>query len=422
MATQPTKARDAAEAALSAVEEALKLDFGGPDESVPPAPPPLTATAPLAQSVPPPAPGIDAQRERAFTEDLTMAPRTPTAPTGPTGRPVSKSDRAARGADLGVPKSVREPAPPRDLDVPVAGRDASAAPSPRAAANDDRQAVGHLVSALNRRPSAVPFFVALALSILWIGGGIALAVNSGQGGIGALVDMSKNPFLAWMLAGIVLPPVFFWVFALMIWRSQEMRIAARSIADVALRLAEPETNAAEAVASIGQAIRREMNALGDGLDRAVGRASELEVLVHNEVASLTRAYSENELKVRGLIEELVNQREAIVNNSERVRSLLLSSHTTLAGDLDATRQKIFETVDEASERMTSSLASKGAEVTAEIDRSTNEILKSFTDVGSDVAERIQVTGQIVSDTLAIEGGKISERMSENAKALVEGVS
>ena len=48
--------------------------------------------------------------------------------------------------------------------------------------------------------------------------------------------------------------------------------------------------------SVGQAIRREVAAMGDGVERALARAGELETLVHNEVASLERAYSDNELR------------------------------------------------------------------------------------------------------------------------------
>jgi len=83
----------------------------------------------------------------------------------------------------------------------------------------------------------------------------------------------------------------------LIWRIQEMRYVARSMTQVALRLAEPETTAADAVVSVGQAIRREVAAMGDGIDRAMARASELEIMVHNEVSLLERSYSENELRI-----------------------------------------------------------------------------------------------------------------------------
>ncbi len=86
----------------------------------------------------------------------------------------------------------------------------------------------------------------------------------------------------------------------MIRRAQELRIIARSMTEAAMRLAEPETIARESIVSVGQAIRREVAAMGDGVERALARAAELEALVHNEVAALERAYNDNELRIRGL--------------------------------------------------------------------------------------------------------------------------
>ena len=61
-----------------------------------------------------------------------------------------------------------------------------------------------------------------------------------------------------------------------------------------------------------------MKATGDAISRALGRAGELEALVHNEVAALERSYTENENRIRNLINELASEREALANNSERV--------------------------------------------------------------------------------------------------------
>ena len=82
---------------------------------------------------------------------------------------------------------------------------------------------------------------------------------------------------------MVLPIVAFYVLAHLIRRAQEMRAVAESMAEVAMRLAQPETTASESVMSVGQAIRREVAAMGDGIERALARAAELESLVHNEV-------------------------------------------------------------------------------------------------------------------------------------------
>ncbi len=79
---------------------------------------------------------------------------------------------------------------------------------------------------------------------------------------------------------------------------------ASAMTEVAVRLAEPDKLAEQSVASLGQTIRRQVAAMNDAISRAIGRAGELETLVHNEVAALERSYSDNELRVRGLISEL----------------------------------------------------------------------------------------------------------------------
>ena len=62
--------------------------------------------------------------------------------------------------------------------------------------------------------------------------------------------------------------------------------------------------------------------MGDGVERALARAAELEALVHNEVSALERAYNDNEVRIRDLLTELSNQRETLVNQAEHVRNAL----------------------------------------------------------------------------------------------------
>ena len=69
----------------------------------------------------------------------------------------------------------------------------------------------------------------------------------------------------------LVPVLGFFAFAYMIRRGQEFRRAAASMTDIALRLSEPELHAAEGMVSVGQTIRREVAAMGDGIERAIAR-------------------------------------------------------------------------------------------------------------------------------------------------------
>ena len=112
-------------------------------------------------------------------------------------------------------------------------------------------------------------------------------------------------------------------------RSQEMKLVARAVGEVAMRLAQPENFSTDAVLSVSQAVRREVAAVGDGVERALARAGELETLVRSEISTLERAYSDNEIRIRSLIDELVTQRESIVTNAERVRGAITGAHQNL---------------------------------------------------------------------------------------------
>ena len=101
----------------------------------------------------------------------------------------------------------------------------------------------------------------------------ATATSSGCG------PKSASPALA-----AVGPILFIFALAVLARRAQELRASARSMTQVAMRLAEPEALATDQVVTLSQAIRREVASMGDGIERALARASELETLVRAEVS------------------------------------------------------------------------------------------------------------------------------------------
>ena len=95
-----------------------------------------------------------------------------------------------------------------------------------------------------------------------------------------------------------------------------------AMTEVAVRLAEPDRSAEQSAASLGQAVRRQVSFMNEAISRALGRAGELEALVHNEVAALEKSYRENEHKIKGLIQELVGERHALVSTTDKVSETL----------------------------------------------------------------------------------------------------
>src|SRR6476661_11094644 len=229
------------------------------------------------------------------------------------------------------------------------------------AANDDLPSIGGLIFALQQKPSKSPFLVALAVSLVWfvVGGFFAYGLISTQvAGPGGLSYLLSNPSALTAALTILVPIAIFWFLALLVWRAQELRLMASAMTEVAVRLAEPDKLAEQSVASLGQTIRRQVAAMNDAISRAIGRAGELEALVHNEVAALERSYGDNELRVRGLISELASERQALANNSERVSEALRGVGAQVSKDLTEASSDLDKRLAERGLQLTELLVSR----------------------------------------------------------------
>ena len=214
-------------------------------------------------------------------------------------------------------------------------------------ANDDRENVGAILQAMNARPaSRTPFILALVASLLWA----AICALYGYVSVWPWPRRPSrcccDPRPRYFLLAALAPIIFMFAFAALSRRLRELRQSARAISQVAVRLAEPETMAGEHVANLSQAIRRELTSMGDGVERALARAAELETRVRSEVSTLERSYSDNERKIRLLIAEMADQRELIVTSGTRVRDAIATAHDSIAQDLVTAGDNLSERLAE----------------------------------------------------------------------------
>jgi archaellum component FlaC len=279
------------------------------------------------------------------------------------------------------------------------------------AANDDQQSIGQVLQSLQRRPARASYLVAALFSGLWIVGCIALSwdylsnLHGAQGG-----DHSPLALVIGLGATALLPIVFFFGAAHMAWRAQELRLIAQSMAKVAMRLAEPEGAARDSIVTVGQAIRREVAAMGDGVERALARASELEALVQSEVAALERTYSDNEVRIRGLLQDLSNQRDTLVGQAEQVRSALNNVQIDLTQDLSTITDLVGEQVNEAAQRITQSLAEKGERITASLGQIGDNMVQELSDRGGDLLSRLEAASEETSRAITMASDRLSSNL------------
>src|SRR3984957_2760584 len=354
MANSPKKSKDPTEVALSAIQDALEMR----------APEPRAALA--AQREPGRAPA---------DEDLFDEP------------PRAARDAAPADEDL--------------FDEPAGGarsddRSVRAASSlaSNLAANDDRASIGQILQSLQRRPSRTPYVVAVLFSAAWIVCALGLAYGY-EGAFASLVAQggSAVPLLAGLIAGFFAPVVFFFVLAHMLARSQELRIISQSMAQVAVRLAEPETLARDSIVTVGQAVRREVAAMGDGVERALARAAELESLVNNEVTALERAYNDNELRIRTLLDGLASQRETLVGQAEQVRTAITNVHLDLSQDITSVSEAVADRVNEAAQRIARALAEKGEHITVALGHAGDSMIDALGGRGGALRARLERTSR-----------------------------
>ncbi len=368
---QKQTAHDAVSAAMSAIEDALNLSSD--EVRAEGTTPPVVTPAPATGQSPAPAKPL------------------PAAPGGLA--PPAKAAPALEPSETPLfPR--RQPLPPEEAK-PTLG-----AQTPPA--NDDRAAIGPIVQAMqSRRPSRAPFAAAAVAAVAWLALCVAYAVSHYPAGGTDLVaarDYALRPETVLLALAALGPTILLFGFAALSHRLQELRLSAGSITQVALRLAEPETVAGEQVATLSQAIRREIASMGDGIERALARAAELETLVRSEVSTLERAYSDNERRIRSLIAEMADQREAIVANGGRVRAALGGAHQEIASDLDKIAEQLSERISNVGERVSTSLGASSEEIAVAMDRA-----------GTATVNRIATQGEQIQETLTAVGEDVAAR-------------
>ncbi|MEO8319731.1 MAG: negative regulator of septation ring formation, partial [Bradyrhizobium sp.] len=341
MANNPKKVKDPTEVALSAIQEALNISDTTVDSSRNSinnemAPPPISSAAPSYSESP-----YDNRDTRANT-------------------------------DRGVFDQIEEPR------------------ASRRPANDDRETIGQILQAIQKgRPARSVYTLATAFGVVWLVG-CALLTVSFLPSLQAAIGQSGGVLVLGGLSALFFAPVLlFYFLASLAWRGQEMRMIAQSMAQVAIRFSEPENAAADSMVTVGQAIRREVAAMGDGVERAIARAGELETLVANEVSALERAYSDNEVRIRALLQDIAHQRDNLVGQAEQVRSAISGVQIDLRHDIALISDAIASRVDEVAKSITGALEERGQHITSALSHAGDNMILALGERGGDLLDRLE---------------------------------
>jgi ABC-type transporter Mla subunit MlaD len=281
------------------------------------------------------------------------------------------------------------------------------------AANDDAPSIGGLIFALQQQPSNRPFQLAAGASGGWLAiGALLVWALLASDAVPAGSSVFASPMMVAAAAVICLPIALFWFLALLAWRAQELKLMSSAMTEVAVRLAEPDRAAEQSAASLGQAVRRQVSFMNEAISRALGRAGELEALVHNEVAALDRSYNENEHKIKGLIQELVGERHALVSTTDKVSETLRS----MGGEVP----KLIENLSQQQIKLAKIIEGAGQNLIA----LENQLATASGSLETTLANRTQQLQAVLDDytvaldaTLASRAEALDTRLVERTRSL-----
>ena len=337
----------------------------------------------------------------------------PTQPRSPAPGSSAPAAKPAPGSSAPAKPAAAAPKPAAPAPKP------GASPAPKPAklapttppANDDRRSIGELRAALNFRPSGT-ITVMTALSIIaWTGLWTLYVYFHRESILGADGNFfAPTPILT--LLALFGPIVFLFVTGIMARRVHEMRLVAKAMTEAAIRLIEPETVATEQVVSLSQAIRREAASMGDGIERALARAGELEVIVRTEVTNLERSYSENERRIRLLIDELAHEREAIILNADNARTSLYGARDSLASEVASASAHLAEQVSAAGNRVTAALGSKAEEVRLALEAAGDGLDRTFAGHGDRLLAALAQSGDDAAQKIGAATDNVAQRFAK----------
>jgi len=340
MANTPNKVKDPTEVALSAIQETLNMSDGAVDTG-------RTSAA------------------RAQTAHMTTPPKPPAFHEAPL-------DTTPFGTEWPVSEPIEEPH------------------TQHHAANDDREAIGHILQVLHKgRPGRSVYTFASLFAGVWLAGCGALTYGFLTSLQDALGQSGGVLVVGGLVAMFFAPVALFYFLASLAGRGQEMRLIAQAMAQVAIRFSEPEALASDSMVTVGQAVRREVAAMGDGVERAIARAGELEMLVANEVAALERAYTDNEVRIRALLQDIAHQRDHLVGQAEHVRSAISEVQADLRQDIAFFSEALESRVDEVAKSITSALEERGAHITHALSNAGDNMILALGERGGDLLDRLE---------------------------------
>ena len=134
-------------------------------------------------------------------------------------------------------------------------------------------------------------------------------------------------------------------------------------------------------------------------------------LVANEVAQLERSYHDNEVRIRGVVDNLAHQRDNLVVQAEQIRTAISSIHLDLTRDVNATSDLVAGRIAESTQKITQSLTEKGEHITLALGRAGDSMIGTLSERGGDLLERLERTSQQTTHAIATASDQLTSSLN-----------
>lgn len=258
-----------------------------------------------------------------------------------------------------------------------------------------------------------------ALSLLWAIGGITAAYKfslSEPHGTGSFLSSAQGMLVT---AGTIVPILMFWGVAQLTRRAKELQQVVDTMTGAAMRLLEPEVSSKERVTSLGHTIRREVAAMGEGIDRTMSRASELEALLQSEVNNLEQAYGENEARIRTLIAELANEREAVSTHADHVKAKITDAKDQLTQEFNSIADHINATAESFTVTLSETLNARWGELVDEFNMANEGVAQQLSKKFVETVQSFDDSRGRFFEELDTRFAQIDQHTEEASKAVAE---
>lgn len=286
---------------------------------------------------------------------------------------------------------------------------------PSFAANDDtKSTVADLAYGLNKKPSSLPFWFATIFSLCWLIGFYFYTQSTQPWMFENQLDILnklQNTTTYIYLAGALLPIFMIYSFAFMLRHAQEMRYAAHSMTEAAIKLLQPENIASDAITSIGYAVRREVSAMGDGVEVAIAKATQLEKMVKSEVLNIERSYADSEIKITSLVGDLGHQRQSIIKHADELRSSIAETHSGLTQELNTASTNIRSTIEKSGLDVSNQLSAAQGGITSSFTEASTELMSVLTNAGIDFDSRLNTSRKDIENSISNSTNQLVDQIN-----------